>query len=87
MLEQSLTSSAIIEETLDSLTYEIMPVTISSPHKQINSFYIALDICFALLGAFKRSLFKIPSPAATRKRINSKKFPTFKLLNSNNELL
>ena len=64
-----------------------MPVTIPSPHKQINFFGIVLDIYFAILGAFKTCLFKIPLLAATRKRIISKKIPTFKLVNSSNELL
>ena len=72
---------------LNSLTSEIMPVTISSPHKQIYSFCIVLAIHITLLGAFKIWLFKISSPTATRKRINSKKFPKFILVNSNNELL
>ena len=57
VLEQSLTSSAKIEKTLDSFTSEIMPVTISSPHKQIYSFCIDLDMYFALLGAFKMFFF------------------------------
>ena len=56
-MEQSLSSSAKVEKTLDSFTSEITPVTISSPHKQINPFCIALHMYFALLGAFKKNLF------------------------------
>ena len=36
-----------------SLTSEVMPVIISSPHKQLNPFHIVFDIHFALLGASK----------------------------------
>ena len=65
VLEQSLTSSAKIEKTLDSLTSGIMPVTISSAYKQINSFCIVFDIYFALLYASRICHFKTPSPSVT----------------------
>ena len=48
VLEQSLTSSTKLEKTLDSLSSEIMPVTFSSPRKQVNSFCVVLDMYFAL---------------------------------------
>ena len=58
VLEQSLTSSAKIEKTLDSLYSETMPVTIPSAHKQISLFFIDFNIYFALKGASKVCLFK-----------------------------
>ena len=71
VLEQSLTSSAKIEKTLDSLYSETMPVTIPSAHKQINLFFIDFNIYFALKGASKVCLFKTLSLAVTRAKIYS----------------
>ena len=67
----SLSSSAKIENTLDSLYSETMPVTISSAHKQINLFFIVFNIHFALISASKVCLFKTPSLVVTRRRISS----------------
>ena len=90
---QYLTSSAKIEKTLDSVTSEIMSVTISSPRKQINSFYsFGHVLCITkiyMLGAFKICLlcffkFHHLMLQLEKRIINSKKFPTFTLGSSNN---
>ena len=67
----SLSSSAKIEKTLNSLYSETMPVTIPSARKQINLFVIDFNIYFALQGASKVCLFKTLSLAVTQAKIHS----------------